>query len=126
MSTVDESLTTTSIEPCNRHERRARAARREADLPEELLPAHQKTLASWRRAAEALPLEVVLLSTKQVAKALAVSQLTVWRYSQRGWLMPLKLGSGAQRCPRRYRAVDVLRLIEERLAAGAAATGVIG
>jgi hypothetical protein len=122
MATVDENLSTTSTEPSNRHERRACRARREADLPDELLPVHPKTLASWRRAAEALPLEVVLLSTKQVAKALAVSQLTVWRYSQRGWLTPLKLGTGAQRCPRRYRAVDVLRLIEERLAVGAAAT----
>jgi Helix-turn-helix domain len=82
---------------------------------------HPKTVAAERRAAQ-VPLEVTLLTTAQVARALSVSQITVWRYAQRGYFCPVKLGTGGPRCARRYRAVDIARFIEERLAGGTAAT----
>jgi hypothetical protein len=89
---------------------------REAATANSATSAHPKTIAAARRASQPLPLELVLLSTAQVAKALGVSTITVFRYSKSGLLRPLKLGDGQARSPRRYRAIDVARLIESRLA----------
>jgi Helix-turn-helix domain len=84
---------------------------------------HPKTAAVARRASAPLPLEVTLLTTGQVAKALGVSTITIHRYSAAGLLPSLKLGTGDARSPRRYRASDIARFLESRLApSGAGAT----
>ena len=80
---------------------------------------HAKTAAARKRASHPLPLEVMLLTTAQVARALGVSAITVFRYSKAGHLIPIKLGDGSARSPRRYRAIDVARFIESRLSTGA-------
>lgn len=81
---------------------------------------HPKTAAARRRASQPLPLEVVLMSPAEVARALGVSTITVFRYSKAGLLQPLKLGDGQARAPRRYRALDVMKFIESRLSVGTA------
>lgn len=84
---------------------------------------HPKSLAVRKRAAAPLPLECVLLSTAQVARALGVSAITVYRYASAGLIPFIKLGDGSDRALRRYRAVDIARFIETRLAPnGAGAT----
>jgi hypothetical protein len=84
---------------------------------------HPKTTAARLRATRPIPLEVALLTTSEVARALRVTPITVFRYAQKGLLRPIKLGDGSARAPRRYRAVDIARFIEERLAAsGVSAT----
>jgi hypothetical protein len=117
---TDDILSNSSLEPRNRHERRATGRSSNPVLTDSSL--HPKTAAVRQRASQPLPIEVMLMSTAQVAKALGVSAVTVFRYSKSGLLKPLKLGVGSARCPRRFRALDVMRLIEERLAAGAGAT----
>jgi hypothetical protein len=119
MATVDESFTTTPVEPHNRHERRARAARTDAT---DSSP-YGKTIAALRRDAAALPLEITLLSGRQVARALSVSEQTVWRYAKRGLLTAIKLATSGDpaRAPRRYRASEVQALIG-KFAAGAGVT----
>lgn len=84
---------------------------------------HPKTTAARLRATQPLPLEVVLLTTAEVARSLRVSTITVHRYAAAGLLPFLKLGTGDARSPRRYRASDIARFLESRLApSGAAAT----
>ena len=84
---------------------------------------HPKTTAARLRATRPIPLEVALLTTSEVARALRVTPITIFRYAQKGLLRPIKLGDGSARAPRRYRAVDIARFIEERLAtSGANAT----
>jgi hypothetical protein len=76
---------------------------------------HPKTLAAQKRDAQ-VPFEIRLLTPRQVARALSVSQITVWRYTERGLLHALKLGDAGPRCARRYRARDIAQFIESRLA----------
>ena len=80
---------------------------------------HPKTVAAARRAGVPLPPECVLLTTRQVARAVAVTPITIHRYSAAGLLPFVKLGAGDARSPRRYRLSDVLKFIESRLSAGA-------
>jgi len=77
---------------------------------------HAKTLAARPRAAAPLPLEITLLSTGQVARALGVSTITIHRYAAAGLIPFVKLGAGDARALRRYRASDIARFVESRLA----------
>jgi predicted DNA-binding transcriptional regulator AlpA len=79
-------------------------------------PIHPKTRACELRAARPLPVAIALLSRADVARALGVSPLTVYRYTKAGLLRSLKLGDGGVRASVRYRASDVAELIESRLA----------
>ena len=79
---------------------------------------HPKTVAAARRAAVPLPPECVLLTTRQFAKAAAVTPITIHRYAAAGLIPFVKLGAGDARSPRRYRLSDVLKFIESRLSTG--------
>jgi hypothetical protein len=83
---------------------------------------HPKTTAARLRGTRPIPLEVALLTTSEVARALRVTPITIFRYAQKGLLRPIKLGDGSARAPRRYRAVDIAKFIEERLAASGGST----
>jgi excisionase family DNA binding protein len=77
---------------------------------------HPKTAAVRKRAAQPLPIEVVLLTTGEAARALRVSTITIHRYAAAGLIPFVKLGARDARSPRRYRASDIARFIESRLA----------
>ena len=84
---------------------------------------HRKTVAVRKRAAQSLPIEIVLLTTGEAARALRVSTITIHRYAAAGLIPFVKLGAGDARSPRRYRASDIAQFIESRLApTGAGAT----
>jgi hypothetical protein len=76
---------------------------------------HPKTQAAARHAAAPLPPESVLITTRQFAKAVAVTPITIHRYAAAGLIPFVKLGDGSARSPRRYRLSDVLAFIESRL-----------
>jgi hypothetical protein len=59
----------------------------------------------------------MLMSRSAVARALSVSELTVYRMSRAGILRALKLRHNDPRSPVRYRTADIALYIEERLAA---------
>jgi hypothetical protein len=83
---------------------------------------HPKTVAVRKRAAQSLPIEIVLLTTGE-ARALRVSTITIHRYAAAGLIPFVKLGAGDARSPRRYRASDIAQFIESRLVpTGAGAT----
>jgi len=80
-------------------------------------PIHPKTRACELRAARPLPVAIALLSRADVARALGVSGLSVYRWTKAGLLHSLKLGDGDTRAPVRYRATDIAEFIEARLGA---------
>lgn len=96
------------------------ARRRKVDDAETAseISAHGKTIAALRRDAQ-VPLELRFMTPRAVAIACSVSEQTVWRWSKRGLLTPIKLATTGdpERAPRRYRATEVLALIE-KFAAG--------
>lgn len=77
------------------------------------LPA--KTRARLAREGRPLPDAIALLSRSDVARALGISPLTVYRMTRDGLLPSLKLGDGGLRAPRRYKAADIAAFIESRL-----------
>jgi hypothetical protein len=77
---------------------------------------HGKTAARARRASQPLPPAIALLTRADVARALNVSPLTVYRMTKSGQLHSLKL-SGDPRSPVRYLASSIALFIQERLGA---------
>lgn len=51
-----------------------------------------------------------LLTRRQVCSRLGISATTLWRYQQRGWLVPVKYGA-ARSSPVRFRRSDVDRFL---------------
>jgi|SRR5271170_6122630 len=94
----------------NRHERRTAAASN--DHPPSLV--HPKTVACLARASQPVGAAIALLTRAQVAKALGVSPLTVYRMSRAGILRALKLRDNDPRSPVRYRTADIVKYIESR------------
>ena len=112
---VTETPQVSESQPLNRHARRA--SKHDADSSP-----HGKTIAALLRDAQ-VPLELRLMSSREVARALSLSEQTVWRYAKRGLLTPIKLATSGDpaRAPRRYRASEVRALIE-KYATGAGVT----
>ena len=81
------------------------------------VPTHPKTVARLARASHPLPAAIALLTRADVARALGVSGLSVYRGTKAGLLHSLKLGDGDTRAPVRYRATDIAEFIESRLGA---------
>jgi Helix-turn-helix domain len=97
----------------------SRTIARGCDLSSSSPAVHPKTTARIARASQPLPAAIALLSRADVARALGVSPLTVFRWTKAGLLHSLKLGDGDVRAPVRYRASDIAAFIESRLGVGA-------
>jgi len=111
-------LSNSNLDLRTRTERAADSTGPVADCP----AAHPRTLGALRRAREVTPIECVLMSQRAVARALSVSEITVYRWTRAGLLRALKLGDGSRRAPLRYRASDIAAFIAERLAVSAGGT----
>jgi excisionase family DNA binding protein len=61
-----------------------------------------------------------LMTPRQVAKLLQISERTLWTWHRNGRLPAVKIGPDGRNGSVRYRPADVARFIEERSTAGSA------